>query len=61
MTQRRPRKKMWAVLRDDEIYLIVPTRLRARHEREHYENGGYSKHAWAVLPVFVSRNVGEQR
>lgn len=63
MTKSRPAaKKMWAVLRSNEIYLIVPTRRRARHEMDYYGLNGFSKHKWIVEPVNVTRvaTVGEE-
>jgi hypothetical protein len=46
-------QKMWAVLRDNKIYLIRPERGKALLEREILLLDGASKHKWAVKRVHV--------
>lgn len=48
------RIKMFAVLRDDEIYLIRPTKALATKQKNEFELNRYSKHQWRVAPVLVT-------
>lgn len=45
--------KMYAVLRDGEIYLIRPTMSLAKREITFLSAG--SKHKWGIMAVRVSR------
>lgn len=45
---------MWALLRDDEIYLIRPRKADVEKERKILRLGGCSKHKWRVVSVTVA-------
>jgi len=47
----RPARKMWALLRDGEIYVVRPTYAAVRHELALYRPG--SKHTWRCEQVRV--------
>ena len=46
--------QMWAVWRDDEIYLIRPSRDLAQQERDILSLGNESKHKWYIHQCWVS-------
>jgi hypothetical protein len=49
----RSRFKMWAVMRDGEIYLIRPTKTLAKREITYLSAG--SKHEWGLMMVRVTK------
>jgi hypothetical protein len=48
----RPARKMWALLRDGQIYVVRPTYDAVRHELALYRPG--TKHTWRCERVVVS-------
>lgn len=47
------RTKMWAVMRDDEPYMILPTIDAAETHLGLWSKNGFSKHRWGIKPVSV--------
>ena len=55
MTMRKTpyKSQMWAVMRDGETYMILPTLDKAETHLGVWSKNGFSKHRWAIRKVMV--------